>query len=780
MPESKEETADNGIQVYLRIRPSSNPVTYFQRDDIDLNRILVKVPKKEDTINNSRSGYSFAFTSILDDKASQRDVFRNVGVPAIKNALAGFNSTIFAYGQTGSGKTFTITGGPDRYDDRGIIPRAIAHLFKAMKTEGQKGTSCSCYISYLEIYNQSGYDLLMENNHNSNADEVPKVTMLEDEDGNFHFKNLSMHMVSSEEDALNLLFLGDTNRAIAATEMNQNSTRSHCIFTIILEKRSAGADTVTRSKLNIVDLAGSERVGRTTSAGQTLREAKYINSSLFFLEMVIVALHEKEKKRKDVHVPYRNSMMTSVLRDSLGGNCKTSMIATISPESQHTGESISTCHFAQRVSLVKNSASVNEEVEPELVIQRLRAEVRRLREEVEFLSGKNNDDDDSSCEGDEHLKLPQHQSNELSESIQKYIQDRDQSSHLDFCGGITLPKIRAVCSIFKEMFLNKTKASLSIDDDRGGSDVESSDEEMLSNQNDASDSGSGTVRVKQKQKSAKTKVHQHDKKHSIIQKTGDGSFSETNTVCGVPICRDRRVLDEPSLAFSWFKDRYPGRDEMDKNKNLLKMKYSEAKNAGNRIDGIRSRMSQHKDAIEKLRKNCAIRMFSGHGEKMGEDRTSSDENFLTNAINQEKTVYKETLESLRELKSVIERTQKMVEKGRLKLQADFDTWYHEVCHEESQTHIQRPSNEGKSNLVEPNSKPCKNTRNEDRTQSIVEPSSLVVGGRRRGAKQPVAESQNDFKLPPGIQLTGNAEADADIIAFFKAKEVLLSKSSLSR
>lgn len=197
-------------------------------------------------------------------------------------------------GQTGSGKTFTITGGPERYDDRGIIPRAIAHLFKSMASEQQKGTSISCYISYLEIYNQSGYDLLTENN-----DE--KVTMLEDENGNFHFKNLSMHQVSSEEEALNLLFLGDTNRAIAATEMNQNSTRSHCIFTIILEQRKAGGDTVTRSKLNIVDLAGSERVGRTSSAGQTLREAKYINSSLFFLEMVIVALHDKEKKKKDVH-----------------------------------------------------------------------------------------------------------------------------------------------------------------------------------------------------------------------------------------------------------------------------------------------------------------------------------------------------------------------------------------------------------------------------------------------------------------------------------------------
>lgn len=188
MSESKEEE-DNGIQTFLRIRPAdASASTHFQRDDIDLNRIAVKVPKNEDTINNARSGYSFSFNGILDDKSSQRDVFRIVGIPCLKNALAGYNSTIFAYGQTGSGKTYTITGGPERYDDRGIIPRAIGYLFKAMKAEEKDGTSYSCFISYLEIYNQSGYDLLVENQSNSMDGEVHKVTMLEDEYGNFHFK----------------------------------------------------------------------------------------------------------------------------------------------------------------------------------------------------------------------------------------------------------------------------------------------------------------------------------------------------------------------------------------------------------------------------------------------------------------------------------------------------------------------------------------------------------------------------------------------------------------
>ena len=227
--------------------------------------------------------------------------------------------------------------------------------------------------------------------------------MMEDGDGHHHFRNLSVHPVTTEEEALNLLFLGDTNRAIGETEMNQSSSRSHCIFTVMMEGRRPNSDTVVRSKLNIVDLAGSERVHKTSSTGQTLSEAKYINSSLFFLEMVIVALHERATKRgasvqTTIHVPYRNSMMTSVLRDSLGGNCKTVMIATISPEAAQVAESISTCQFAQRVALVKNTAEINEELEPTVVIQRLRGEVGRLREEIKFLKGENGEGEEMTEE----------------------------------------------------------------------------------------------------------------------------------------------------------------------------------------------------------------------------------------------------------------------------------------------------------------------------------------------------------------------------------------------
>merc|ERR1719261_2376474 len=165
--------------------------------------------------------------------------------------------------------------------------------------------------------------------------------------------------------------------------MNLASSRSHCIFTVFLTATKHGSDVIRKSKIHLVDLAGSERVYKTGNAGTLLRESKFINASLHFLEMVIVALQERSTGKKRSHIPYRNSMMTSVLRDSLGGNCKTSMVATINQNMEQTEECISTCRFAQRVALVKNDAVLNEETDPSVTIARLKAEVASLRARLE-------------------------------------------------------------------------------------------------------------------------------------------------------------------------------------------------------------------------------------------------------------------------------------------------------------------------------------------------------------------------------------------------------------
>ncbi|KAG5196880.1 hypothetical protein JEQ12_010334 [Ovis aries] len=321
-------------------------------------------------VNNKRESYRFKFQRIFDQDAKQETIFENIAKPVAESlfvldldtepenkpdsifvlrfklvdfvvevcwwqshpqlgVLAGYNGTIFAYGQTGSGKTFTITGGAERYSDRGIIPRTLSYIFEQLQKDSSK--MYTTHISYLEIYNECGYDLLDPRHEASSLEDLPKVTVLEDPDQNIHLKNLSLHQATTEEEALNLLFLGDTNRMIAETPMNQASTRSHCIFTIHLSSKEPGSATVRHAKLHLVDLAGSERVAKTGVGGQLLTEAKYINLSLHYLEQVIIALSEKHR----AHVPYRNSMMTSVLRDSLGGNCMTTMVATLSLEKRN-------------------------------------------------------------------------------------------------------------------------------------------------------------------------------------------------------------------------------------------------------------------------------------------------------------------------------------------------------------------------------------------------------------------------------------------------------------
>uniref|UniRef100_A0A9J8BDZ0 Kinesin-like protein n=1 Tax=Cyprinus carpio carpio TaxID=630221 RepID=A0A9J8BDZ0_CYPCA len=322
------------IQIFARVKPTKKQTAeYFVDCEEQGGSLEFVVPRDlaDGVINNKRENYKFRFQKVFDQTANQEEIFEAIAKPVADNVLAGYNGTIFAYGQTGSGKTFTITGGAENYNDRGIIPRTLSYLYQHFSKDSSM--IYTTHISYLEIYNETGYDLLNPQHEASRLEDLPKVTIMEDPDQNIHLKNLSLQQSANEEEALDLLFLGDTNRMIAETPMNQASTRSHCIFTIHLCSKELGSAMVRCSKLHLVDLAGSERVGKTGVGGQILTEAKYINLSLHYLEQVIIALSEKNRS----HIPYRNSMMTSVLRDSLGGNCMTTMIAAVSVERKNTG-----------------------------------------------------------------------------------------------------------------------------------------------------------------------------------------------------------------------------------------------------------------------------------------------------------------------------------------------------------------------------------------------------------------------------------------------------------
>ena len=221
----------NHIDVYARVRPVKRPSSNLEIDFAD-HAIAIHIAnnKGANEVNNQRENYQFAFSRILDATTTQDQMFEAVAQPVVDSVLEGFNGTIFAYGQTGSGKTFTITGGAERYADRGIIPRALSHIFA--KLNEQTDTQFEVRVSYLEIYNEAGYDLLDPSHETKGLDDLPKVSLQEDGDGKIHLRNLSAQLARSEEEALNLLFVGDTNRMISETPMNMASSRSHCIFTV--------------------------------------------------------------------------------------------------------------------------------------------------------------------------------------------------------------------------------------------------------------------------------------------------------------------------------------------------------------------------------------------------------------------------------------------------------------------------------------------------------------------------------------------------------------------
>ena len=292
----------------------------------------------------SNGASDFGFAHIFGEESTQEEVFDYALKPVLEGFLAGINSCICCYGQTGTGKTWTMSGG-ETYVSRGLIQRAIEALFWSSRAAG---SSNNLMISYMEIYNEIAYDLLGVSEVSSDMDSFPRVTLRDDESGTLHMRNLSVHAVSTVEEAVDLFMFGNVNRIVSSTVMNDASSRSHCIFTIHMESAATGS-----CKLHLVDLAGSERVWKSRLTQTDLAEAKHINKSLHFLEQVMQSLYKKRS-----HIPYRNSILTSVLRDALGGACRTVLVGNVSTDACHYKETIATCRFLQRCSLIEVKAGV--------------------------------------------------------------------------------------------------------------------------------------------------------------------------------------------------------------------------------------------------------------------------------------------------------------------------------------------------------------------------------------------------------------------------------------
>uniref|UniRef100_A0A8C3J0F6 Kinesin-like protein n=1 Tax=Calidris pygmaea TaxID=425635 RepID=A0A8C3J0F6_9CHAR len=310
----------------------------------------------------------FTFDGAYFQEHNTEQIYNEIAYPLVEGVTEGYNGTIFAYGQTGSGKSFTMQGIVDPSTQKGIIPRAFEHIFESVQCA--ENAKFLVRASYLEIYNEDIRDLL-------GADTKQKLELKEHPEKGVYVKGLSLHTVQSVGQCERIMETGWRNRAVGYTLMNKDSSRSHSIFTVNMEIYTVderGQDHLRAAKLNLVDLAGSERQSKTGATGERLKEATKINLSLSALGNVISALVDGRSK----HIPYRDSKLTRLLQDSLGGNTKTLMVACLSPADNNYDESLSTLRYANRAKNIKNKPCINEDPKDAL-LREYQEEIKKLK-----------------------------------------------------------------------------------------------------------------------------------------------------------------------------------------------------------------------------------------------------------------------------------------------------------------------------------------------------------------------------------------------------------------
>lgn len=405
---------DNSISVCVRVRPLNEKEKKTQQTEIikPVGNAVQTPPVSSGSVTPGM----FAFDRVFGVNSETAEVYSAMCAKLTASAVQGFNGTVFAYGQTSSGKTHTIRG---TEQCPGVLPLAILDMFEQVKRNADR--KFLIRVCYIEIYNEDIKDLLTDKT------ELLKVRRTQDE--NFEVVGLTEHVVVSPDEVFHALNVGDPRRATGETNMNAHSSRSHAIFRITIESVGKEGEldegSVRISTLNFVDLAGSERQSKTGAQGTRLKEAVGINKSLLTLSNVIGKLSEEaarqqklnkrsggligaiEKVRansKPVHIPYRDSNLTRILKNALGGNSMTLAIIAITPAEIHLEESISSLRFATKCKEVVCAATLNETVSEDGLLKRYQAEVAKLTAELESLQGGSKDEADDSEKTEEAIQ----------------------------------------------------------------------------------------------------------------------------------------------------------------------------------------------------------------------------------------------------------------------------------------------------------------------------------------------------------------------------------------
>ncbi|KAE8711196.1 kinesin-like protein [Hibiscus syriacus] len=390
---SSKHDKDKGVnvQVILRCRPlSADEMRIHTPVVISCNENRREVCAVQN-IANKQIDRTFLFDKVFGPSSQQKELFELAVSPIVNEVLQGYNCTIFAYGQTGTGKTYTMEGGARKKNgefpsDAGAIPRAVKQIFDILEAQNAE---YNMKVTFLELYNEEIADLLAPEETPKFIDDKSKkpIALMEDGKGGVFVRGLEEELVTTANEIYKILEKGSAKRRTAETLLNKQSSRSHSIFSItihIKECTPEGEEMIKCGKLNLVDLAGSENISRSGAREGRAREAGEINKSLLTLGRVINALVEHSG-----HVPYRDSKLTRLLRDSLGGKTKTCIIATISPSIHCLEETLSTLDYAHRAKNIRNKPEINQKMMKSALMKDLYSEIDRLRQEVYAAREKN-------------------------------------------------------------------------------------------------------------------------------------------------------------------------------------------------------------------------------------------------------------------------------------------------------------------------------------------------------------------------------------------------------
>ena len=369
------------VKVAVMVRPM------LEDELMDGNEIAIFADEENQSISCATSNHAFKYDHVYngEDKKSEKNLYDNCVKPLVSGLLNGLNGTVLAYGQTGSGKTYTM--GTSAGATFGVVPRVVRALFDEKDKIAESGSTdtISIRVGFVEIHKEEIRDLLSSSAADGKKLVHTVITLREDANGAICLNGASEIEVKDENDMAELLSSGAKTRATGSTNMNKTSSRSHAIFTIYLERRSTSPESsseVTLAKLHLVDLAGSERQKRTKAEGKRLQEGIDINKGLLALGNVISALGDDTRRAANGHVPYRDSKLTRVLQDSLGGNSQTVFIACASPADSNTEETLNTLKYANRARNIKNMVHENKQEASTAELSRCKAQLAAMRSQV--------------------------------------------------------------------------------------------------------------------------------------------------------------------------------------------------------------------------------------------------------------------------------------------------------------------------------------------------------------------------------------------------------------